>query len=56
MVSLNFVLLLCTAICFAALVVREVVAGARAGGSAYGALLPLGLLLWELPALLAVWP
>lgn len=56
MVSLTFFLLLCAAICFTCLVVREVVLGARAGTSAYGALLPLGLLLWELPALIAVWP
>lgn len=56
MVSLTFVLLLVAAMCFAALVVRAVVAGARAGTSAEGALLPLGLLLWELPALIAVWP
>lgn len=55
MVSLNFVLYLGAAICFGIVFVIEVVRGwnARPG---FGWAIPLGLLLWLLPALLAVWP
>ena len=56
MISLNFVLLLCAAICFAVLVLHQVVQGARSRTVGLGWALPLGLLLWELPGLIAVWP
>lgn len=52
MVSVGFILLLLAAACFAVLVIRSL----TTGGGLSGSLLPLGLLLWELPALIAAWP
>ena len=54
MVPATFLLLLLAAICFAVLVIRDI--ATRGQGFPYGVLLPLGLLLWVIPSLIAVWP
>lgn len=55
MVSATFLLLLGAVICFAIAVIRDIAVRPQ-GAAPWGVLLPLGLLLWSITELIAVWP